>query len=203
MIYNFAPVWATWPCPVLVSIAGETPRELSEMASQLDGVEGISGIELNLADLDAEDGLTHRLPLTADSVVRSVAAVISVTSLPVLVKLPVLSGDIATLALAAEGAGATALTIGEPIPGLVLAGGRPLAGGLVGPAVRPVVLYLVQALAGVVRVPLVAVGGVTTPEHVRDYLAAGATSVQLSSGLWRDPGLVATISRWLSTRDGT
>lgn len=201
VIESFAPVWAAWPCPVLVSIAGETPGELAEVASQLAGVEGVSGIELNLADLDAEDGLTHRVALTADGVVRSVAAVVAVTTLPVLVKLPVLIGDTAALALAAEGAGATALTMGEPVPGLVWTGEQFFAGGLIGPAVRPVVLRLVRALTGVVHVPLVAVGGVTVPEQVGDYLAAGATAVQLSSGLWRDPGLVATISRWLSACD--
>ncbi|HEU5366853.1 MAG TPA: hypothetical protein VFU69_00245, partial [Ktedonobacterales bacterium] len=49
LIRQRAPVWAEWTVPVIVNIAGETLQEFVALASQLEGVAGIAGIELNIS----------------------------------------------------------------------------------------------------------------------------------------------------------
>ena len=49
LIKEKAPVWAGWHVPVIVNIAGETVDDYSRVAGQLDGVAGISGIEVNIS----------------------------------------------------------------------------------------------------------------------------------------------------------
>ncbi|MFH1088146.1 MAG: hypothetical protein V1737_06150 [Chloroflexota bacterium] len=44
-----APIWAGWKVPVIVNIAGESVEEYQEVAGRLDGVPGVSGIELNIS----------------------------------------------------------------------------------------------------------------------------------------------------------
>jgi dihydroorotate dehydrogenase len=47
-------------------------------------------------------------------------------------------------------------------------------------------------------VPIVACGGIFTPDNVRACLAAGATAVQLYTGLiYRGPGIVGDLTRGL------
>ncbi len=58
-----------------------------------------------------------------------------------------------------------------------------VTGGLSGPAIRPVGVRCVYELAGMLDVPVVGVGGVTTARDVVEYLMAGATAVQIGSGL--------------------
>src|SRR3972149_4548996 len=49
LLRDLAPVYATWRVPVVVSIMGFTAPEYAEVASRLEGVEGLSGVELNLS----------------------------------------------------------------------------------------------------------------------------------------------------------
>src|SRR6266571_7070887 len=48
VIEQYAPIWATWQTPVIVNIAGETIEEFVELATLLEGVEGVAGIEVNV-----------------------------------------------------------------------------------------------------------------------------------------------------------
>ncbi|MCX7912598.1 MAG: dihydroorotate dehydrogenase, partial [Dehalococcoidales bacterium] len=56
LIREKAPVWATWRVPVIVNIAGESVEEYEELARRLDGVAGISGIEVNISCPNIRDG---------------------------------------------------------------------------------------------------------------------------------------------------
>ena len=49
LIREKSPIWAKWQVPVIVNIAGETIDEYVGVASKLEGVSGISGIELNIS----------------------------------------------------------------------------------------------------------------------------------------------------------
>src|SRR5689334_4618988 len=76
---RFAPTWAGWNTPVILSIAGAGIEDFSAIASALEGIEGIAGLELNLAE--------H-----AERAARITAAVRLATQLPLLAKLPVGTG---------------------------------------------------------------------------------------------------------------
>lgn len=180
VITRCAPVWAGWDVPVIVSIAGEQTREYAEAALQLEGVEGVAGIEVNLAASDS------KLPTRVAKVVAEVRAA---TLLPLLVKLPPDAPDVVALALATADAGADAITLGGGMPALVVdpVSGEQVKGWLCGPALRPLALALVAAVAPAVPVPVIGIGGITTAADARQFLAVGAKAVGLGAALLTDP----------------
>ncbi len=117
------------------------------------------------------------------------------TTLPLLVKLSPNVADIRPIARAIADAGADALTAINTLSGIAIAPGRgrPLLGniygGLSGPAVKPVALRVVYEAAQAVRIPVVAIGGVTNLDDVLDFLAVGAVAVQVGTAIFADPGL--------------
>jgi dihydroorotate dehydrogenase (NAD+) catalytic subunit len=62
-------------------------------------------------------------------------------------------------------------------------------GGLSGPALKPVALRVVYEVAQVVKIPIVAIGGVGSLDDVLDYLYAGAVAVQVGTAVFADPVL--------------
>jgi dihydroorotate dehydrogenase (NAD+) catalytic subunit len=103
--------------------------------------------------------------------------------------------DVRAIAQAIEAAGADAISAINTLSGMAIDRGRrrPLLGntygGLSGPAIKPVALRVVYEVAQVVRIPVVAVGGVAALEDVLDYLFAGASAVQVGTAIFADPGL--------------
>ncbi len=86
VIEKYAPIWATWQTPVIVNIAGETIEEFVELATLLEGVEGVSGIEVNVS---CPNVLAGGVVFGADAhtVAMVTASVRRVTTLPLIVKL--------------------------------------------------------------------------------------------------------------------
>ncbi|MEA2197411.1 MAG: dihydroorotate dehydrogenase catalytic subunit, partial [Solirubrobacteraceae bacterium] len=105
---------------------------------------------------------------------------------------------------AAEEAGASAVSLINTIRGMALAPGtdRPwlggTTGGLSGPAVRAVALAQVHAVAGSVKIPVVAMGGVQRGRDALDLIRAGAGVVAVGTESFRDPAAGARISEELA-----
>jgi dihydroorotate dehydrogenase (NAD+) catalytic subunit len=55
--------------------------------------------------------------------------------------------------------------------------------------VKPVALRVVYEAAQTVRIPVVAIGGVTELADVLDFLAVGAVAVQVGTAIFADPAL--------------
>lgn len=184
---RFAPVWATWSTPVILSIVGATLQDYADAAGAIEGVEGIAGLELNLAN-------------QAERAARIVAAARAATQLPLLAKLPWLAAGHTDLARAVADAGADALTLGAPPPGMAADphSGELIAGALSGPAIRPLALALVATAVGAVSIPIIGCGGIATTDDARQMLAAGATAVQIGAALLADPGAAARIGAELA-----
>ena len=180
-----APDWAGWATPVLLSVAGESVEEYRALAAAIEGVEGIAGLELNLAP--------H-----PEQAARIVAAVRAATLLPLLAKLPLAAGDCAGLAAlggAVADAGADAITAIAAPRGLAAnSRGELAAGGLSGPALRPLALAAVAELAAAVDLPIVGCGGIASAGDARLFLAAGAAAVQVGAALLADPLAAARIA---------
>ncbi|MBI2858188.1 MAG: dihydroorotate dehydrogenase [Chloroflexi bacterium] len=191
LVRDIAPVWARWKVPVIVNIAGESVRDYEEVARSLN-IPGVSGIELNISCPNvAKGGLEFGTdPNLAAEVV---AAVRSSTALPLLVKLTPNVTDIGMLARAAAEAGADALTVCNTLRGMAIniERRRPslgnTCGGLSGPAIKPVALYLVYTVAAAVDVPVIGCGGIATAADAVEFLMAGATAVQVGTALFADP----------------
>ena len=186
VLEHYAPTWATWDTPVILSIASNRANEYARMVAQLEGVEGIAGVELSLA---------------AEHMIAATQAARAATQLPLLVKLPPLDGaPLAELAQAVADAGADALTIAEPPVGthVDVESGEQVTGWLCGPAVLPLMLQRLAVVAAAVDVPVTACGGIARVAHARQCMAAGAAAVQIGSALLTDPFGVARMAEELA-----
>jgi dihydroorotate dehydrogenase (NAD+) catalytic subunit len=191
ILRDVAPVWATWRVPVVVNIAGESVADYAELARRLDGVPGVSGIEVNISCPNVEDGLEFGTDPRAAGAVTN--AVRRRTTLPVIVKLTPNASDIVAVARAVVDAGADALTLINTFPAMAIdiESRRPAlgwgSGGLSGPALKPIAIRMVYLVAAAVDVPIIGCGGVMTGEDAVEYLMAGASAVQVGTATFRNP----------------
>lgn len=192
LIREKAPIWASWRVPVIVNIAGETIDDYAKVADELDGVAGISALEVNIGCPNVKAGGAE-FGVEPESAARVVAAVKATTSLPVLVKLTPNTSDIAKVAVAVAEAGADAISLINTLKGMVIdsAKRRPLlggvTGGLSGPAIKPVALYMVFEVASTVALPVIGCGGITTASDAIEFIMAGASAIQVGTANLTDP----------------
>jgi dihydroorotate dehydrogenase (NAD+) catalytic subunit len=187
LIKDKAPVWSTWKMPVIVNIAGSSIEEYVKIAHELDGVPGISGIEVNISCPNVKAG---GMEFGADcaSAAHVTTAVRKVTSLPVWVKLTPNTADIINIARAVAESGADAIVLTNTLKAMSIdiKTRRPVlgnvTGGLSGPALKPVALRMVYEVAGVVKdIPLIGSGGIMTAEDALEFIMAGASAVQVGT----------------------
>ncbi len=192
LIKEKAPVWAGWQVPVIVNIAGENVDDYAKLAAMLDGVAGISGIEINISCPNVKAGGAE-FGTNPESAARVTAAVKAATSLPILVKLTPNTGEIARIAVAVAEAGADAISLINTLKGMAIdiSRRRPLlgsiTGGLSGPAIKPVALSMVYEVAGVVDLPVIGCGGITSGDDAIEFIMAGASAVQVGAANFVNP----------------
>ena len=126
----------------------------------------------------------------------------ALTDRPVVAKLSPEVPDVAAYALAAERAGADAVTVMNTITGMVIdvQARRPVlangTGGLSGPAILPIAVRQVFQAARAVAIPGLGVGGVRSAEDALQMIIAGAAAVQVGTASFVDPGAA------IAVRDG-
>lgn len=192
LIRDVAPVWAGWRVPAIVNILGDTPGEYAELARELDGVPGVAGLELNISCPNLEQG-GMEFGVDPDAAAEVTEVALRATQLPVIVKLTPNVTDVVSIARAVESAGADALCVSNTILGMAIdiTTRRPVLGrgfgGLSGPAVKPVILRQVYQVAGAVRIPVIASGGIISAEDGIEFLMAGATAFQVGTASFINP----------------
>ncbi len=175
--------------PVWVSVGGFSVRDYAAICERLEGEE-VAAIELNLSCPNVDEVPT--------GVGEVVAAARAVTSKPLYAKLAP-AADVAESAKAAEAAGADGLSLVNTVKGLALDERtlRPIlargAGGLSGPALRPLALAAVFAAYEATELPIVGMGGVASGHDALELLAAGASDVALGTILFSDPAAPSRI----------
>jgi dihydroorotate dehydrogenase (NAD+) catalytic subunit len=207
LIRDVAPIWATWRVPIIVNIAGETVEEFGELAARLDGVPGVSGLELNVSCPNVAVGgmLFGQDPREAAAVTRTVTRK---TTLPVIVKLTPNVTDVVAVAQAVADAGADAICLINTVQGMAIdvRSRRPVLstvfGGLSGPAIKPIALRMVYQVAGAVDVPIVGCGGIRSGDDAVEFIMAGATAVQVGTATFANPRapleVLEGMERWLA-----
>lgn len=192
LIREKAPIWESWTVPVIVNILGQTVEEYSELAGRLDAISGVSGIEVNISCPNvAAGGMDFGAsPVSAAAVTSAVRAV---TNMPVIVKLSPNVTDITEMATAVVDAGADAVSLTNTFKGMAIdiSQRRPtlgnVAGGLSGPAIKPLALYMVYRVASLVEVPVIGCGGISSASDALEFIMAGATAVQVGTALFTNP----------------
>jgi dihydroorotate dehydrogenase (NAD+) catalytic subunit len=177
---------------VVANFWGDSAEEFAACAERLDGQPGIVALELNAASPNRPEwgGILATDPAALGGIVRAVRPRVR---LPLWVKLSPNVSDVTAIGRAAEGEGADALCAINTLRGMAIdaAARRPrlasVTGGLSGPAIKPVALAMVHALARAVRIPVVGLGGIRTGEDVAEFLVAGACAVQVGTATFYDP----------------
>jgi dihydroorotate dehydrogenase (NAD+) catalytic subunit len=174
--------------PLFVSVAGDTVEDFGALCERVGADERVAAIELNLSCPNVEHGgLTFCAgPASVDEVV---AVCRRATDKPIFAKLTF--EGVVENALAAEAAGADALTVMNTIPALTIDAGRQrtlVRGGLSGPAIKPVALRAVYDVSRAIEIPVIGSGGVASGVDVAEFMLAGATAVQVGTASFvRDP----------------
>jgi dihydroorotate dehydrogenase (NAD+) catalytic subunit len=178
---------------VIANVFGYTLEDYVEVIRVLADAEGLAGYELNISCPNVKKGgmLFGSDPALVAEVVG--AARKAASKRPLWVKLSPLVTDIGLIARAAEEAGADALTVANTYPAMAIdfrTGKSRLGnktGGLSGPAIKPITLKLVWETLKAVKTPILGLGGIETVEDVLDYLAIGASAVQVGTASFADP----------------
>jgi len=210
LVKEKAPLWASWQVPVIVNIAGESIDDYARLASRLDGVAGVSGLEVNIGCPNVKSGgMEFGTDPRAAAFVTS--AVKKASSLPVIVKLTPNVTSIVEIAEAVADAGADALCLINTLRGMAIdvSARKPalgnVCGGLSGPAIKPVALYMVYQVAGRVKLPIVGCGGIMSAQDALEFIMAGASAVEVGTAQFVNPRALLDVLEGIEefmTREG-
>lgn len=169
VLHYHAGQWNRFHLPVVVHLLGQSVHELASMARHLEGIEGVSGLEVGVSS-----------EVNAEAVAAFTRAAYG--ELPIIVRLPMERAI--ELAPGAIEAGAMAVSLAAPRGICPTADGELLQGRLYGPAILPMALKTVQELAKL-GIPTIGAGGIYSEDQAKAMLSVGALAVQLDGVLWR------------------
>jgi len=184
--------------PVWVSVGGFSVAEYADLCDRLDDRPEVAAIELNVSCPNVDD-----VPASVGEIVGAARAA---TRKLLYTKLSPATADIAEVALAAQKAGTDGLSLVNTILGLALDERtlRPrlsrTAGGLSGPALKPIALAAVYACYAATGLPVVGMGGIASGRDALEFVAAGASSVALGTILFSDPDAPGRIRAELASQ---
>lgn len=189
-------------CAVMVNVFGYQIEDYIAVIERLNSAEGIAAYELNAScpntrhggmAFGSDPGMLAELVSHAKKSARR----------PLIVKLSPNVTSIATVARAAQDAGADAISLVNTFLSLVIdvETRRPrlwnITGGLSGPAIKPIAVRMVWEASKAVTIPILGLGGITTPEDAVEFLLAGATAVQVGTASYADPRATERIAQGL------
>ncbi len=189
LINKKLPYLQKFTTPVIINISGDTLEEYVELARKLDNIsqeKGIAGLEINISCPNVQKG-GMVWGTEAQLTYKVVNNIRKVTTLPLIVKLSPNVTDIKVIAQAAEEAGADALSLINTLVGMAVDVSlrRPklanISGGLSGPAVKPVALWMVWQVFQTVNIPIIGMGGIMKAEDALEFIIAGARAVSIGT----------------------
>ncbi len=197
------PALARYRCPVIVNIFGYQVRDYVAVIRLLNEAEGIAAYELNVSCPNTHaGGIAFGVDKSALS--DLVAHASHYARRPLIVKLSPNVTSIAAMARSAESSGANAISLVNTFVSLAIdvETRRPrlanFIGGLSGPAIKPIALRMVWEAAQAVKIPVIGMGGIATPEDAVEFLLAGASAVQVGTASYADPRAVQHIGSGLA-----
>lgn len=184
---------------LIINFFGNTQKEYVRLAGALDGVAGISALEMNVSCPNVKCGgivfgsdpkMTYRL----------VSAVRKATALPLIVKLSPNVTDITATARGAEEGGADAVSLVNTFKAMAINiySRKPelgnVFGGLSGPAIKPIAVRMVWEVYRAVKIPVIGIGGIVKAEDAIEFILAGASAVQIGTANLINPGAALEVA---------
>jgi dihydroorotate dehydrogenase (NAD+) catalytic subunit len=189
----------------VVSIAGESVDEYGQLARILRNEPGIAALEVNIScpNVESRGQVFACDVMSASGVIHQVRRNTS-SSTPIFAKLSPDVTSIAEIALACRNAGADGFSVMNTTLGMAIdtetlrpvLGG--VTGGLSGPAIRPLAVRCVWQVHQVLPdVPIIGMGGIATGADALQFLAAGASAVEVGTMTFHDPSAPVRVQREL------
>ncbi len=192
---------------IIVNVAGHSHEDYLETAGRIADETAIDAIELNVSCPNVKDGLTFGTnPALLEDLVRQVRKTMR-RECRLIVKLSPNVGDITATARAAIEGGAEILSMINTYTAMAidihkrrprLANGT---GGLSGPAIRPLAVFLVsrvyREVAKPAGVPIIGMGGIQYWQDAAEFLLAGASGLAVGTALFVDPAAPVKIMEGL------
>ncbi len=189
---DVAPRLADAGATFAANIYGRTIEEYEEVARRLSGLPSLAAIEVNASCPNVKEG-GIAFGSSPEGISRLTGRVRKATEKPLWVKLSPNVSDIGSVALAAEGAGADAVSLVNTLVGMAVdhRTRRPklsnVTGGLSGPAIKPVALRMVWEVCRRVKIPVIGIGGIQSAADALEFLLVGASAVQVGTANFRNP----------------
>jgi dihydroorotate dehydrogenase (NAD+) catalytic subunit len=182
-------------CKVIVNVFGYTVGDYIGVIERLNRAEGIAAYELNVSCPNVHAG---GMAFGADpgSLEYLVGRARTVSARPLIVKLS---------AKIAADAGANAISLVNTFLAMSIdtETRQPrlsnITGGLSGPAIKPIALRMVFEAARAIKIPILGMGGIVTPEDAVEFLLAGATAIQVGTASYADPLAVERLAKGLDS----
>ncbi len=179
--------------PLIISILGHTDEEFVALVEKFNAApgRGVAALELNLSC----PNLKHKVLVAQDpeAIIRVVKQVKAISKYPVIAKLSPNVTDIAAMAAAAEEAGPDAVSLVNTFSAMAIDTRTRrsrlgnFTGGLSGPAIRPIAVYMVHEVYKRVKIPIIAMGGIMTVNDALEFFIAGATMVAVGTANFINP----------------
>jgi dihydroorotate dehydrogenase (NAD+) catalytic subunit len=191
------PVIGGMSVPVFVNVAGELIEEYVAVVERLAREDAIAGFELNISCPNvAKGGISFgRDPHQVSEITSAVRK--AADDKVLIVKLSPNVTDISVIACAAAEAGADALSLVNTFTAMVIdiETRRPAlanrTGGLSGPAIKPIAVYLVNKVysdvAKAAGIPILGLGGIRTASDAIEFIIAGASAVAVGTASFIQP----------------
>lgn len=178
--------------PVIVNVAGHSAEQYSRVLEVLEEENTAAAYEINISCPNVKAGgmAFGTDPAVVFSLIEKLR---KLTGKTLIVKLSPNVTDIVSVALAAEHAGADALSLINTLLGMAIdtEHRRPilanLTGGLSGPAVKPVALRMVWQVTEAVSIPVIGMGGIANARDAVEFLLAGASAVAIGAANFINP----------------
>jgi dihydroorotate dehydrogenase (NAD+) catalytic subunit len=174
--------------PVIGSIFGSNKKEFIELAKKMENY-GVDALELNMSCPHAK-GYGLEIGTDPDLVKEITSKVKKSTKIPVFVKISPNIANIIEIAKSAEDGNADGIVAINTLKAMkidldlkmpVLSN---IIGGYSGNAIKPIGIRCVYEISQNIGIPIIGVGGITKGIDAIEYLMAGATAVQIGSGIY-------------------
>lgn len=177
---------------VIVNVCGKTTQDYCEVVERLADEEAVDMLEINISCPNVKEGgiAFGQNPCSVEEITREIK---KVAKQPIIMKLSPNVTDITETAKAAEAGGADALSLINTLTGMKIDVERQnfvlanKTGGLSGPAIKPIALRMVYQVANSVNLPIIGMGGISTPADALEFMLAGATAVSVGTANFVDP----------------